>query len=208
MRIVKNIPASVHSRLQNLAKSQNKPFQDILQYYGMERFLFRLSKTQYQNLFVLKGGLELYALNYSLRRATRDIDFRGFSDNSSGNLLKFIEEVCNIPVIYDGLIFKADSVHIENIMADFNYPGYEIKLEALLGSAVIPLQIDISFSDVIRPKVNDINYPVLLDGMEAPIIKGYPPESIISEKFQTMVHLADVNSRWKDYYDIWMLSEL
>lgn len=63
MRDVKNIPASVHARLQNLARSQNQPFQDILQYYGIERFLFRLSQTRYKNSFVLKGGLELYALN-------------------------------------------------------------------------------------------------------------------------------------------------
>ncbi len=208
MRDLKNIPASVNARLQNLAKSQNKSFQELLQYYGIERFLFRLSQTRYRNLFILKGGLIFYVMNYSLRRITRDIDFRGFTENSADNLVEIIKEACSIPVSYDGLVFRDDAIRVEEIMADIDYPGYRITFDALLGSAIVPLQIDIGFSDVINPGVHEFTYPVLLKEMDAPVLKGYPPESIISEKFQAMVRLVDINSRWKDFYDIWMLSEL
>ncbi len=208
MREVKNIPASVHARLQNSAKKQNTSFQEILQYYGMERFLFRLSRTEYGTKLILKGGLIFYALDYPLRRATRDIDFRGYVDNSTDNLIKIMKQACSIDVPHDGLVFRDESIKIKEIMVDFDYPGFQITFDAFLGSAIIPLQIDVGFSDVINPAANEFTYPVLLDGMEAPIIKGYPSESIISEKFQAMVRLAEINSRWKDFYDIWMLSEL
>jgi hypothetical protein len=205
---VKNIPASTHARLQNLAKNRNKPFQEILKYYGMERFLFRLSQTKYGPKLILKGGLIFYALDYPLKRATRDIDFRGYVDNSVDNLIEIIKQTCSFNFPHDGLVFRDESIKIKEKMVDFDYPGFQITFDALLGSAIIHLQIDIGFFDVINPGMNDIHYLVLLDGMEAPIIKGYPPESIISEKFQARVRLADINSRWKDFYDIWMLSEL
>lgn len=96
MREVKNRPASVHARLLNLAKNQNKPFQELLQYYGMERFLFRLSQTQFGSTLILKGGLFFYAQDYSLRRLTRDIDFHGYTENSIENLIKIIKEVCSL----------------------------------------------------------------------------------------------------------------
>ncbi|MEN6300418.1 MAG: nucleotidyl transferase AbiEii/AbiGii toxin family protein [Anaerolineaceae bacterium] len=208
MKEMKNIPASVHARLQNKAKNQNKLFQEILQYYGMERFLFRLSQTQYGRMFIIKGGLFFYARGYSLRRPTRDIDFCVYIENSAEDLVEIIKKAISIPATYDGLYFKNDSVHIEEIMVDADYPGYRIIFDALLGSSVIPLQIDVGFSNVIFPEAKEIKYPVLLEEMEAPVFKIYPPEMIISEKFQAMVRLADINSRWKDYYDIWMLSEL
>ncbi len=208
MREIKNIPASINARLQNLAKSQGKPFQEVLQYYGIERFLYRLSKTDYGNLFVLKGGLIFYALRFSLRRATRDIDFRGFTQNSAENLIKIIKSACAIQAQDDGIVCKTDSIRAEEIIVDADYRGVRISFVVLLGSAKIPMQIDVGFSDLITPEPNDIRYPVLLSEMESPSVKIYPPESIISEKFQAMVRLVDINSRWKDFYDIWMLSEL
>ncbi len=204
----KNLPASINARLQNLARSQGKPFQEVVQYYGIERFLYRLSKTDYGHLFVLKGGLIFYALGFSLRRATRDIDFRGFTQNSTENLINIVVTACNIRASNDGIVYKLDSIRAEEINIDANYRGVRISLLALLGSAKIPLRIDVGFSDLITPDPNDIRYPVLLSEMESPNIRIYPPESIISEKFQAMVRLVDINSRWKDFYDIWMLSEL
>jgi len=78
----KNTVASIQARLRNEAQGQGKPFAELLQYYGMERFLYRLSKSQYVDKFILKGGLLIYGWNIPLRRPTRDIDFRGYLDNN------------------------------------------------------------------------------------------------------------------------------
>jgi predicted nucleotidyltransferase component of viral defense system len=207
MREIKNIPVSVHTRLLNLAKSQNKPFQEILQYYCIERFLFRLSQTEYGLMFVLKGGLVFYALGFALRRTTRDIDLRGFTKNSTDNLIKIFRTIGSVQVPYDGLVFQTDTIRFEEILIDADYHGVRISFEVRLGTSKIHLHIDVGFSDVITPAAQTMKYPSLLDDMESTVLKGYPPESIISEKFQAMVRLVEINSRWKDFYDIWMLSE-
>lgn len=208
MKEVKNIPASINARIQNLAHTQNESFQRILQYYCIERFLFRLSQTNYSNLFVLKGGLIFYALGYHFRRPTRDIDLRGFTNNSAQNLLNILGTAFEIPNENDGLSFDKNSIRFEEITTDADYRGVRVSFEAYLGKARIPLKIDIGFSDEIIPGIQKIIYPVLLNEMEAPRLQGYPLESIISEKFHAMVRLDEINSRWKDFYDIWMLSEM
>ncbi len=207
MREIKNVPMSVQTRLLNLAKSQGKPFQEILQYYGIERFLFRLSKTDHSASFVLKGGLIFYALHFSLRRVTRDIDFRSYTRNSTDNLTAILHAVFTVQVPYDGLEFREESLRFEEILVDADYKGVRISFLAYLGTTRIPLHIDVGFADVITPETLSLDYPCLLEGMETPILKGYPTESIVSEKFQAMVRLADINSRWKDFYDLWLLSE-
>src|SRR6266540_1395274 len=101
----KNIAASTQARLKNEAEQQGKPFAELLQYYAMERFLYRLSKSQYVDKFVLKGGLLMYGWNIPLRRPTRDIDFRGYLDNSEKTILRAIKDVITEPVPEDGIIF-------------------------------------------------------------------------------------------------------
>jgi predicted nucleotidyltransferase component of viral defense system len=208
MKEIINVPASVSARLQNLARVQKKPFQEILQYYGIERFLFRLSQTTHGQMFVLKGGLVFYALGIALRRPTRDIDFRGFTSNSADHIIKIIKDVCSVSNLSDGIIYKEDTIRFEETMVDADYQGIRVTFEALLGTSKIPIRIDIGFSDVITPEAQSLQYPVLLNGMEPPVLRSYPPESIVSEKFQAMVQLMDLNSRLKDFYDIWMLSEI
>lgn len=208
MTEITNVPASINARIQNLARVQNKPVQELLQYYCIERFLFRLSQTNYSKLFVLKGGLIFYALGYQLRRPTRDIDLRGFTSNSTQNLLSVIGAAFEISDNNDGLSFDKNSIRFEEISIDADYKGVRVSFEAYLGKARIPLRVDIGFSDVITPRVQTIIYPVLLIEMEAPRLQGYPLESMISEKFHAMVKLDEINSRWKDFYDIWMLSEI
>jgi len=205
MREIKNIAASIHARLLNLAKDSGKPFQEILQYYAIERFLYRISQTKYCNKFVLKGGLIIYAQSYLLRRPTKDIDFRGYITNSAEDLRKIIEEMCVYPVSEDGIIFHEETIQIEATLPNAEYQGSQVTFTATLGNAKIPIQIDINFTDLITPKARNLSFPILLKEMEMPILLGYPPESIISEKFQAMIRLVDINSRWKDFYDIWLL---
>lgn len=204
---IKNVAASVVTRLKNQNKILDRPFAEILQYYAMERFLYRLSKTTYADKFILKGGLLFYAWSLPLRRPTRDIDFRGYVSNSTSNLVKIINEIISISTPEDGIIFDAQSVVIEETQIDADYQGTRIKLVALLERSRIPLQIDIGFSDELTLKADSIKYPAMFPELKSVAMKAYPKETVVAEKFHAMVRHAELNSRMKDYYDLWLISE-
>ena len=173
----------------------------------MERFLYRLSKTRYADKFILKGGLLFYVWNISLRRPTRDIDFRGYVSGNSKMLLKIIHEVIEVPALEDGLVFDRQSILVEETQIDAHYQGIRIKLTVLLERIRIPVQIDIGFSDEITSKAESIEYPNILPNLETVHMKGYPKETVVAEKFHAMIRHADANSRMKDYYDLWLILE-
>jgi len=202
---IKNVIASVKARLQNKAQALSKPFNEVLRYYGIERFLYRLSLTPYGRNFVLKGGLVFYAWGISHGRPTRDIDLSGVIHSSLANLIQIVTFACQQPVPNDGLIFLSESITAEEIQLEADYPGIRSTFLGMLGKAEIPMQIDIGFSDDITPDPVEFSYPTMLD-MAAPNLLMYPPESVISEKFHAIVRLGEINSRMKDYYDIWLLS--
>jgi hypothetical protein len=203
----KNSTASIQARLKNEAEGQGKPFAELLQYYGMERFLYRLSKSQYVNKFVLKGGLLIYGWNIPLRRPTRDIDFRGYLDNNEKAIFRAIKHIIMEPVPEDGIIFDAKTINVERTQIDADYEGIRVKFTGYLGKARIPMQIDIGFSDVLASRVERVDYPTLLDDTKTPRLKSYPKESMVSEKFHAMIRHAQLNSRFKDYYDLWLIAD-
>lgn len=202
---VKDIPASILARLRNQAGIMERPYAEILQYYAMERFLYRLSKTKYAEKFVLKGGLLFYVWNLSMRRPTRDIDFRGYVSSDRDNLLKVVATVIEESAPEDGLTFDARSISVEETQIDADYVGIRVKLTALVGRTRIPLQIDIGFSDELASKAELLEYPVILTDLESARMKGYPKEAVVAEKFHAMVRHAQLNSRMKDYYDLWLI---
>ncbi|MFT3892393.1 MAG: nucleotidyl transferase AbiEii/AbiGii toxin family protein [Anaerolineales bacterium] len=110
---VKNVAASILARLRNQAEIAEKPFVEILQYYAMERFLYRLSKTKYADKFILKGGLLFYVWDLPLRRPTKDIDFRGYVSNNSKDILKVIKTVISKSTPEDGIVFDLQSVSVD-----------------------------------------------------------------------------------------------
>jgi predicted nucleotidyltransferase component of viral defense system len=201
-----NITASIHARLANEARKLGRPFNEELQYYGMERFLYRLSKTQYAGSFILKGGLVLYVWGLPLRRPTKDIDFLGSVENRNDMLYQVVEAAINVPVTEDGIRFDMETVIVEETQVDTDQKGIRVKLTGSLGRARIPIQMDIGFSDEITSAAKTLHYPTILHDMAAPELKGYPLESIVSEKFHAMQRYAELPSRWKDYYDIWLIS--
>lgn len=203
---IKNLPASVHQRLKNLARQRGRTFQELFYYYAMERFLYRLSKSQYSNSFILKGGLMFIGWGIPLRRPTRDIDLQGYQENSIENLTKIMKSICIQDVEPDGLWFDPDSLRGENIINEADYQGIRIYFVGYLGNTPIHLHIDVSFANVITPSEIEVEYPSLLrmPGFE---ICGYPYETAISEKFQSMVALDSINDRMKDFFDIWLLSQ-
>lgn len=206
MSEVKNLPASVRQLLLNNAHANNRPFNEILQYYVIERFLYRISQSSYSDQFILKGALMFLAWGISIYRPTRDIDFLGFTSNDLDTVTRIIQEVCVQEVEPDGLTFDRSTVQSERINEGANYEGVRVNLTGYLGKAKIPLQVDIGFADVVSPAPISLKYPTILH-MPAPQLRGYPPESVIAEKLQAMVFLGSVNSRMKDFYDLWVLAE-
>lgn len=203
---VKNIAASILARLRSQADETNRPFAEVLQYYAMERFLYRLSKTKYAGKFVLKGGLLFYVWDLPMRRPTRDIDFRGYVSGDRESLLKIVNEVMEVAASEDGLVFDPKPVSVEETQLEADYRGIRVRLIALLERTRIPVQIDIGFSDGLTSKAEAIEYPNILPGLKTVRMKGYPKESVVSEKFHAMVRFGDLNSRLKDFYDLWLMS--
>ncbi len=198
------LAASIKTRLQNKAREDNRPFNDVLQLYGIERFLYRLSRSPFQRQFVLKGALMLLALEVPSMRPTRDIDLLGHTSNNPAQVTQIVRQICLQSVMPDGLHFDTASIRASRIKEDADYEGVRVRMRAWLGSARIPLQIDIGFADVLTPAALDIRYPTLLS-LPAPVLRGYPLETIVAEKLQAMVFLGSVNSRMKDFYDLWVL---
>lgn len=201
----KNIPVSILARLRNQAQVTNRPYAEVLQYFAMERFLYRLSKTKYAEKFVLKGGLLFYVWNLSMRRPTRDIDFRGYVSSDKNNLEKIINMVLEESALEDGLVFDAQSVSVEETQIDADYVGIRVKLSAYLERTRIPLQIDIGFSDELASKAEWVEYPNILPDFKPTQMRSYPKEAVVAEKFHAMVRHAHLNSRMKDYYDLWLI---
>ncbi len=204
---VKNIPASILARLKTQSTIMQRPFAEILQYYAMERFLYRLSRTRYAEKFVLKGGLLFYVWNLDKRRPTRDIDFRGYVPNDSASLSTIIMTIMGEIVPEDGITFDLRSVSVEETQIDADYQGVRVKLNAHLERTRIPVQIDIGFSDALVSNVEAIDYPGILPELKNAQLKGYPKESVAAEKFHAVIRHAELNSRMKDYYDLWLLAE-
>jgi len=196
---------SIKAKLKNEADSCGKDFNYLLLHYFIERLLYRLSISPYAHNFILKGGLLLYSVLKNRGRATKDIDFLARDiKNTSAELVRIFKEIAKIPV-NDAVSFNTEKITAEKIKEDTEYEGIRIKLTALLERSRNVLQFDIGFGDVIVPQPVDMTYPTLLD-MEPPHLKTYSLESVIAEKFQAIVYLSDLNSRMKDFYDIYELS--
>jgi predicted nucleotidyltransferase component of viral defense system len=201
----KNIAASVHNRLLNRAKESDRSFNELLQYYAIERFLYRLSLSAHTERFILKGALMLMVWESPLSRSTMDIDMLGKMENSVDKIISIVQEVCRQEVEPDGVIFDPGSVQGQRITEDADYEGVRIRFRGSLATARISMQLDVGFGDVVFPSPELKSYPTLLD-LPAPIIRSYSMESAIAEKFEAMVKRGVMNSRMKDFWDIWLLS--
>jgi hypothetical protein len=203
---VTNIAASIRQKLLNKSKEQSRPFNELLQYFGLERFLYRLSASPYQDKFVLKGALLFTVWRQSEIRSTADIDLLGKVSNNPADIVKIFQAICNLQVEEDGMRFESSGVTAEPIAVDADYQGVRVQLYGYLDTARIRVQVDIGFSDVITPGSVASDYPTVLD-LPVPRLNCYNKETAIAEKLQAMVKLDILNSRMKDIYDIWILSK-
>jgi predicted nucleotidyltransferase component of viral defense system len=201
----KNIVASVLARLRNTSKSGGTPFQQILQMYAMERFLYRISKSKHAQSVILKGALLLKTIGIPGARPTMDIDMLRKGKADHGSLLALVKDCATLDVEADGLTFYADSTIAEEITKDSEYKGTRILMNARMDNVRLKIQIDFGVGDVIVPGPRMIEYPVFLGGDTIELL-AYPVETAIAEKLQAMVALGSANSRMKDFYDVWICS--
>lgn len=202
---VTNQAASIHQRLLNLARTGGRPFNELLQYYAIERFLYRLAQSQYRDRLVLKGALMLLVWKTPVSRPTRDIDLLGRISNDLESVRSVVAEICRQVVEDDGLVFDPSTVVTQRIAEDADYEGVRARFQGHLGKARIAMQIDLGFSDVITPGPVSISYPAML-GHASAALMAYSRETVIAEKLEAMMSLGQLNSRMKDFFDLWLLA--
>ncbi|VAW80131.1 FIG00645039: hypothetical protein with HTH-domain [hydrothermal vent metagenome] len=200
---VQNIAASVRQKLKNRAAQGKRPFAELLQYYAMERFLYRLTQSNHAGQFVLKGALMLRVWQSPQFRPTMDIDMLGNTSNEIDRICAQVADIISVD-ISDGLVFDPVTVRGEVIKEDADYEGVRVRFIGALGNARVNMQIDVGFGDVIYPEPMKAELPSILDS-PAPRLLCYSRESVIAEKFEAMIKLRELNSRMKDFYDIWFL---
>lgn len=200
---LKTIAHSRKVRLLTLSGHDNKAYQQMLVRYLHERFLYRLSRSRYREHFILKGGSLLFACDEFVPRPTLDIDFMGTRINRDSATLKsaFIQ-VMNTQVPDDGVIFLPETIASDPITIEKEYPGLRLTFDAKLDSIRKTLTMDIGFGDVITPRPVDMNYPTIFDEEDGIDILAYSLETVVAEKFQTMIERSILNSRMKDFFDL------
>lgn len=202
----KDYGKSVKAKLLNLSKAEGLPYQPLLIRYVQECLLYRLAQSKYKNRFYLKGGVLLYAHEQLKARPTLDIDFLGNSINNDKKIIEeAFSEICSISYKEDGTVFDTDSIETEEINENRVYKGIRLHVTAQLDTVRQKTTMDIGFGDVITPEPQELEYPLLLNGLPAASIMAYSLETVVAEKFQAMIELSENNNRMKDFYDLYTL---
>lgn len=203
---VQNMGASIHNRLLDKARTEKLDFNLLLTRYALERMLYRLSISPQHDQFLLKGAL-LFDLWFDVpHRPTHDADLLGFGSPEIPHLEEVFRNISRIKV-EDGIVFQPDSVKGIEIRKDANYAGVRITLMGLLDSARCPIQVDVGFGDAVVPGPEDVSYPIILTGLPEPQLRAYPRYTVVAEKLEALTSLGILNSRMKDFFDLWVLAK-
>lgn len=202
----KNYGKSVRTRLVNLMNETGYKYMYLLARYFNERLLYRVSVSQYKDNFLLKGGSLLYALDGLEARPTVDIDF--MADRISrdrDNMTEIFRKIVAIGCDEDGVYFDTESIKPEPITVDKKYPGLRFYVTAHMDTIVHNMSVDIGFGDVVSPCPMTIDFPLLLPNIPSVNLQAYSLETVVAEKFHTMIDRDETNSRMKDFFDCYML---
>ena len=202
---VRNVAGSHRAKLLALARSRGEDFQFLLSRWVVERFLYRLAGSAQKDTFVVKGATLFLAWAGRLHRPTKDLALLGFGSPDVDDVTHRIRDVCAVQAD-DGIVFDLAGIHRERIKEDAEYEGVRVRVPASLDGARVSMQIDVGFGDLVDPPPAELTFPVLLP-LDAPVLRAYPPEAVIAEKFHAMVILGIANSRMKDFFDIWTLAQ-
>ena len=201
-----SIERSIKDRVKQIAKAQNRSFAEVWQSVILERWLIRMAHSPYQKYFIFKGGM---CLNHYLKlgRATKDLDFLIKGISAQRDELQTIFSEISSKEMNDGIVFNSLNVGLLN-HPHMNYPGYEVTMRADLGQSRTPIRIDIGIGDIVKPENITIH---LAASNEVPLFEkeiqlwAYDPETIFAEKYETAVKRDALNSRMKDYHDLFIL---
>ena len=195
-------PEQIKGRIKSVAKQNNADARTLMRIYMMERFLERLTQSEYRDNFIIKGGILVTAMIGVAHRSTMDIDTSMKNLNlSAEDALRVVNQVKDID-LDDGVSFEVKDV--SNIMDEMEYPGIRVTMNANVGRLITPLKIDISMGDVITPRAIEFNYDLLLEDRSIKLW-SYNLETILAEKLQTVLARGILNTRMRDFYDIRML---
>lgn len=205
-KVIKDKGRSIRMRLLNISKENSFDYNIVLSRYVQERMLYRLSQSKYKSLFFLKGGALLYAYNRLGARPTLDVDFliKNIS-NDKEHIKDVFREILAIACDDDALTFDLDSIETDEIMEGKLYQGVNVSVNGFLDGMKLHLSADVGFGDVTIPAPIELAYPGLLDDMPEPKVNAYSLETVVAEKFQTMIALSVYNSRMKDFYDVYSI---
>lgn len=195
-------PEQVKGRIKNLAKDNKADARTLIRIYMMERFLERISVSNYKDKFIIKGGMLVTAMVGVALRSTMDIDASIKNHNlSKEEAMRIVDEVKDID-LKDGVLFKVKDV--SSIMDEMEYPGIRFTMDAIMGKLITPIKIDISTGDVITPSAIEYQFKLLLEDRSISLW-SYNLETILAEKLQTVLARGVLNTRMRDFYDIRML---
>ena len=211
-RELRNVPDSVHARLLALAKRESRDFTQVLNQYFQERLLDRLARSSASAQFVLKGALLFVVLDHGSAatrgRPTKDIDLEALTlkPEPSEVRARFAAIAALPSEPNDGVVFAVAEIEADRIMAEDKYKGVRVHLPALLGRMRGRIQIDVGFGDAITPQPRTLAYPTLLNDYSPPQLLTYPLETVVAEKFEAAIDLAEANTRMKDFRDLYVLA--
>jgi hypothetical protein len=192
--------------LQNRARRERRPTQELLTLYVLERWLARLAVSSYAAMFVLKGGMLLAALD--ARRPTADADLLARQlSNDEAVVVGSVRDVAEVELPEeDGVEFLTGTVTAESIRDGDLYSGMRITMTCRVSTAVLKLKLDVNFGDPVTPGPRRIDFPSQRPGWPATSILGYPIETVLAEKISTAVSLGEANTRVRDYVDLYTLT--
>lgn len=200
-----DISKSMLQKLKNKAQTSGLSFQLLLQLFCQEEFLRKLSYSKFENNLILKGGLFLYLIANFKSRPTRDIDFLMKNwPNQNNKIIEMIQDIINTDTENEFIKFEIKSVN--SIAEHSEYHGARVKLIGVIGNTRTPFDVDIGVGDIVIPKPNMRKLEVLLPNFSHPEVLTYSLESTIAEKWDAIIDRIELNSRMKDFYDIYYLA--
>ena len=205
-RTVKDHASSIRARLFAHARATGDDFQRVLTRYAIERLLFRLSRTDAAERFVLKGAMLFATWPKHALRPTGDLDLLGRGSPAPDDLREVFARICRVELPADGIAFDIATLSVEPVREADKYQGARLSLKAGLAGAVILVQIDVGFGDHVHPPPKRDTFPSLLPGLPEAEVLMYPPETVIAEKFEAMVRFGEANTRVKDFHDLWVVT--
>ena len=196
---------SIKAKIRNLAKNNNLSSQEVLQMFLFERFLERLSKSEYRSNFVIKGGFLVSSLIGISNRTTMDMDstIKGLPLTEE-NITKVVNSIINIEV-NDGIQFEIKDVNY--IRESDEYENFRVSLVANIGKTKNPMKLDLTTGDTITPREIEYSYPCIFHEKNIEVL-AYPVETIIAEKYESIIKRNITTTRMRDFYDLYALYNL